>query len=43
MVTEDKPKSQAVRTGSYSGSPAYYQGSCNRNNPGKGLAKGHCK
>ncbi|MCU0806167.1 MAG: hypothetical protein MUF79_13945 [Burkholderiales bacterium] len=44
MVTEDgKPKTQAVRTGSYGGAPAYYQGSCNRNNPGKGLAKGHCK
>lgn len=44
MVTEDgKPKSQAVRTGGHTGSPTYYQQSCNRNNPGKGLAKGHCK
>jgi hypothetical protein len=36
--TASAPKPLQTTTG-----PAYYNGSCNRNNPGKGLAKGHCK
>ena len=46
MVTEDsKPKTQTGYKGGAYGSPVYYGNnvSCNRNNPGKGLAKGHCK
>jgi hypothetical protein len=46
MVTEDgKPKTQTSYKGGAYGSPVYYGNnvSCNRNNPGKGLAKGHCK
>lgn len=47
ITADSKPKtqtsgaSQAIRT---TGAPVYYDnGSCNRNNPGKGRALGHCK
>jgi hypothetical protein len=51
VTADSKPKTQAqtqtsgapqaIRT---TGAPALYgDGSCNRNNPGKGRALGHCK
>jgi hypothetical protein len=46
MTADSKPASQATGAPQAlhtSGAPAYYGASCNRNNPGKGRALGHCK
>jgi hypothetical protein len=43
MVTDNSGGKNARTAGYYGGPGNGYDGSCNRNNPGKGKAKGHCK
>ena len=47
MTADSKPATQATGAPQVlhtTGAPAYYDNArCNRNNPGKGRALGHCK